>query len=629
MQPWPIGHGKRTHGPSAQSRWAPATPPGSLRSGSPESVCASPSSRRATPFRPIFAPDEPLYRELAQALRSGRVDERLQFVSPLYPWLLAWAGSARALVMAQLALGSATAPALYLAARRSRGDRWMAATAGGLVLLHGPLLAFETAILPIAPALAGLALALAVAAPLERPAAPESTPAPHPPRLAFAAGLALAAAVLCAPALLPIPLLWAAALGVRRGPHAGALALALLAPLVLALGATAARNMAVGLPASPARSELRDHPRPRQPARSRRLLPPPAGLRWLQGQPARPGARRRRGRGRKSPELARGRRLLAQGRAREPGRRTRARRRPVASKARSLPEPALRGRRARARAPAVREHWVPLRWLPVSFPLLAVAGTFGLWRTRRSAVGSLAVASGALATCLLFYVSDRYRLPAALGLALPAAGGAIALARGGAAPRFALGSAVAVAFVQLLASEPSDDQRRRALVREAEAAEHRGAYERALDGYGALSRTGTDARLLARDRTHAAGPATQRRGGALARRCGRGPARRRAARERLRRRAAPIGPRRRGTRCIRARRGPRSAPPGSHVEPCGAARAHRGLRARGRPLRRLRPPAARARRGLARSRPLAPGRGRDRGAAARDRRRASPRREPR
>lgn len=446
-----------------------------------------------------FAPDEPLYRELAAALEAGRSDERLQFVSPLYPLLVASLGGAAAISRLQLMLGSLVPALVYLAARRAGASAWAAAFAAGLVLLHAPLLAFDAALLPSSLAITLLAMSLALSPGSDsqnsgsdsRNVGSDSTNANSASRTArtpaltgaLAAGTCSALAVLCAPALLPIPILWAALWAWRAPKDSARSALALILPLLLALAASAARNHSLGLGASPFGANAGitfAHGNLSGAQGEFRSLPGSDASKRNQHVHARASAQTATGRTLDWTEVDRywRNRALAE-RASAP-----------------LDTLFLETRKLLRFAfqpfagdelgiAALREQWPHLRSLPVPFPLLFVLGVIGIALGSRGA-GSLAISGGTLLTCLIFYVSDRYRLPAVVGLALPA-GTALARLRQQPSPlQWGGWALILITCVVTLQLAPDELERGRRAARDAEAAEYRGDLPGAIAAYRAM-----------------------------------------------------------------------------------------------------------------------------------------------
>jgi tetratricopeptide (TPR) repeat protein len=400
-------------------------------------------------FQPSFDPtfqspmlDGEYYLVWARAIAEGQGGfDGVYYLGPLYPFLLALLTGGYDfdfgfLYLLQHALVVSAAAALGLVARRMSGDRaGIAATA--LVLLYHPALYFASRPLsePLGIALLAWGLLAAVAAGGEASRG----------RAALLAGLLGGLAALARPSFLPIPVLWALVLALRRKPR-GALLAALGA--ALAIAPVAGRNLAV----------------------SGHLVPVSANagiVLWLGNAPGAVGVY--------TPVEGFSGQLAAQQEeavalaSLEEGRKLDAveadrhfRKKAVAAR---LEEPLgtflLFARRLGLTldnaehgldyAPSLDRN--PVRFLaPLPFAVLLGLAVLGGIVGRRSPdrLAWWAAAAGCALTPLLFYVSSRHRLPLALLLAVPA-GAALSLRGGGIGRRRLAAGAAAGAIAAVLA----------------------------------------------------------------------------------------------------------------------------------------------------------------------------------
>jgi len=180
--------------------------------------------------------DSQIYRGLADALSNSPVPAEGFFMSPAYPyWLVALPaeGSLPPILVLQAVLGLGAVAALALVARRL-GDPVAGVATLLLGVFAGPLVLYDTSILPDGPAFALLACALAVVV---------LRPATRWPVLA-AAGLLGALAYALRSNLLPPLVLTAVWLSWRHRPGGWRPALAFVAPLLAVMVGIAALNQA-------------------------------------------------------------------------------------------------------------------------------------------------------------------------------------------------------------------------------------------------------------------------------------------------------------------------------------------------------------------------------------------------
>ena len=171
--------------------------------------------------------DYDLYIELSGLLRNGIEDFRLLFVSPLYPYILSWLPKANDIFIIQQFTGVLSALLIFLLGNRLYQNATIANLATGLYCLCGPLLIYEYQVYPTSLSIFFLLLAIWLFREKQLP-------------YLILSGSALAVALILNPTIIFIPIFLVLLMLGRRQPLK--YILVFLLPLVIALSWSTQRN---------------------------------------------------------------------------------------------------------------------------------------------------------------------------------------------------------------------------------------------------------------------------------------------------------------------------------------------------------------------------------------------------